>query len=436
MIVPFVMTLLTTAAQPYLWSFYTFMRLAEKQRGVIIAQEEYFTPPSVFEQAGRKEVCDEAFMARSGYSKPTDNEVARLDKYVIPRALEEELIKEKGCHNNAQLFFLSQRWDRLEELLESFISEIEKKHGEKIDAFMTLCHYPTLSAVAEKHGIKVIHFELGSLREPAYKKTAYFDFCNLYGDSSAERRYKKFAAVGKKLPILSRKALLALMYTDGFMKYLTILDRKPEYKMGVALGYATWPMFQVNTFMNDEELLYQVSRIYDSGEFITRKHPADPASAQYMKYDHSRDTKSRNTVEFVLNCERIVSLGSNVSFEAMLYGRTAYTMTYYGPYYNSKHDLSDTALSAVDEDYVSFYAIGYLVPYEYMLDLNYLKWRLTEPGEEEIYLRHLELYLGKYGLNISDAYDNSLFDRILSARKFDINKKYSFESPKRRAPRG
>ena len=100
------------------------------------------------------------------------------------------------------------------------------------------------------------------------------------------------------------------------------------------------------------------------------------------------------------------------------------------------HDLSDTALSAVDEEYVSFYAIGYLVPYEYMLDLSYLKWRLTEPSEEEIYLRHLEYYLGKYGLKSDDAYDNSLFNRILSARKFDINKKYSFESPKRRALRG
>ena len=42
MIVPFVMTMLTTADKPYLWSFYMLMQLAMKQKNVMIAQEEYF----------------------------------------------------------------------------------------------------------------------------------------------------------------------------------------------------------------------------------------------------------------------------------------------------------------------------------------------------------------------------------------------------------
>lgn len=433
MIVPFVMTMLTTADKPYLWSFYMLMQLAMKQKNVMIAQEEYFTPPSVFEQQGRKEVCDENFMKRSGYNKPTDAQIEQLDKYAVPKSLEEELVKEKGCHNAAQIFFLSQRWEKFEALIEQFINEIESKHGEKIDAFMTLCHYPSLCAVAEKHGIRVIHFELGALRDPAYVKTVYFDFCNLYGDSSAERRYKKFCKSGKKkVPILDKKTILALMYNDNFMKYLTMLGRKPEYKMGVALGYATWPMFQVNTWMNDEELLYQVSKYYKPEEFITRKHPADPASAQYMKYDYSKDIESTNTVEFILRCERVVSLASNVSFEAMLYGRTAYTMTYYGPYFNSKHDISDTALCETPDDYVSFYTFGYLTPFDFILDLEYIKWRLTEPSEEEIYNKHLGYYLRKYGLKAADA-SSGLYGKIISARKFDLNKEYKFGTARKPA---
>ena len=433
MIVPFVMTMLTTADKPYLWSFYTLMNLANKQKKVMIAQEEYFTAPSVFVKQGRKEVCDENFMKRSGYSKPTDKEVDELDKYPVPKSLEEELIKEKGCHNAAQIFFLSQRWEKFEQLIDKYINEIESKHGEKIEAFMTLCHYPSLSAVAEKHGIKVIHFELGALRDPAYLKTVYFDFHNLYGDSSAERRYNEFGkSAAKKVPLLDKRTILALMYKDNFMKYLTVLDKKPEYKMGVALGYATWPMFQVNTWMNDEELLYQVSKYYKPEEFITRKHPADPASAQYMKYDYSKDIESANTVEFVLRCERVVSLASNVSFEAMLYGRTAYTMTYYGPYFNSKHDLSDTALSETSDEYVSFYVLGYLVQFEYALDLDYIKWRLSEPNEKDIYLKHLEYYLNIYGLNLTDA-NKSLYEKLISARKFDANKKYTFGNSRKPA---
>ena len=68
----------------------------------------------------------------------------------------------------------------------------------------------------------------------------------------------------------------------------------------------------------------------------------------------------------------------------MLYGRTAYTMTYYGPYFNSKHNISDTALCETPDDYVSFYTFGYLTPFDFILDLEYIKWRLTEPSEEEI----------------------------------------------------
>ncbi len=435
MIVPFVMTMLVISKQPYLWNFYTLAQnIAKKQKGVIIAQEEYFTAPSEFEKQARKEVCDENFMFRFGYDKPTDKYIKSLNGYSIPADIEQRLVKKLGSYNTAQLYYLTEYWDELGDLLEKYISEIESKYGEKIEAFISLCHCHTLQTIAEKHGIRVIHTELGALREPAYIRTMYLDYNNLYGNSSAEERYEKFRREReqKDIRIFSSPEILSLMYSKPFLKYLTKLSEKPTYKMGVALGYTTWPMFRVNTDINDEELLYTVSRYYTRDEFITRKHPSDPASAQYPAYDYSKDTDSANTVEFILKCERIASLGSNVSFEAMLYGRTPYTLTYYGPYYKSKHDISDTENYRVEDSYISFYTFGYLAPYELAMDVDYIKWRLSDPSEIEIYERHLEYYLKARGIKKSDLSEKDITHLVMKKRGFNEKKDCDFS--KRRAP--
>lgn len=43
-------------------------------------------------------------------------------------------------------------------------------------------------------------------------------------------------------------------------------------------------------------------------------------------------------------------------------------------------------------NYLNFIAFGYLIPYEKMLDVDYLRWRLRGPSETEIYRENLRFY--------------------------------------------
>ena len=39
-----------------------------------------------------------------------------------------------------------------------------------------------------------------------------------------------------------------------------------------------------------------------------------------------------------------------------------------------------------------WYVIGYLIPYKFWMNPDYIKWRLTYPTEEEIFLKHKEVW--------------------------------------------
>ena len=417
--------MLTIQDRPYLWAFYQMLHMVKDFRGAIIAQEEYFTDPKILAKEGRREAYDQKFVdSRFCYDCPTQEDLDKVQKYIIPKEIEHKLIAEKGSYNNAHMFILQNRWSDLEGILEKYLNEIEETNNEKVDALITLCHYPSLEYITEKRGMKLIHIEQGGLREPSYERTAYFDFCSLYGNASNERRFNNFLKETKnhKVLTLTRKEILAIFMKPQSLHYLKEIDKKPEYEMGVALGYATWPLFLMNSYFNDEELLFQVSQNYDIDEFITRKHPADPAKAQYSQYDYNHDGRSMNTIEFILKCKRIASLGSNVSFEAMLFGRTAYTFVPYVSYYMSKHDLKDKILDVVNDEYLNFYVFGYLVPYVYMVDPEYIKWRLTEPSEIEIYNKHLNYWLDYKNIpkNIYSLNKNERYKKILEAVHYDL----------------
>jgi len=59
-----------------------------------------------------------------------------------------------------------------------------------IEAILTWCNCPSLNAAAKEKGIPVVHLEIGPLRWPQYRPTAYLDFSGVNGNTEAERRYR------------------------------------------------------------------------------------------------------------------------------------------------------------------------------------------------------------------------------------------------------
>ena len=54
-----------------------------------------------------------------------------------------------------------------------------------------------------------------------------------------------------------------------------------------------------------------------------------------------------------------------------------------------------------DDVFMSFIAFGFLIPFEFLNNPEYLLWRLSKPSEKEIYLYHLYYYLNCCGLEKS-----------------------------------
>lgn len=423
------MTLLTGYDRPYLWTFCKFLDIAKKKNLPIIAQEEYFTLPSELAKKGRSEIVSETFVKNTklNYELPKDEDLDKIEKYIIPYSLQQKVIDEKGSINDAYVSSLTEVWPELYDLLNEYVDDIGSKYDEKIDAFITMAHNPTLSKVAKERNIKVIHMEMGAFREPTYLKTAYFDFENMYGNASTEKRYKKFLEEkDESVTILDRKEILAIMLERNSMHYLNRLNQEPEYEIGLALGYAFWPIYMVNSLYNDSELLYRTANVYKYDDILVRKHPGDPAGAIYPKFDYLRDV-SANTIEFILRCKRVASVASNVSVEALLFDRTPYVTTKCPYYYNIEHKIENKDVEEVEIEYLNFYCFAYLVPFTLLWDEEYIKWRLTEPSEKEIYKRHLQEYLKQKDISedVLKADAGERFNKILEAQNYDLRADYA-----------
>lgn len=431
MIIPFVMSLLTINRHPYLWYFYKSLDMAKRYNWPVIAQEKYFTKPSVLvKEGGMYENLiknQRAVNFRFIYELPSDEDLDQIKKYPIPQSMEDKLVKETGSFNNAMAFALKDRWTDLENLLDKYFSDIKKESKEKIEAVITLCWYPSLENAAKKHNIRVITIEQGLFREPAYLKTAYFSFTNLFDDEKEiEERYNAFKKVCHKLPILSRKDILSLVLNDEYLGYLNYYDSIPRYEMGVILGYTTWMPHMCHTFFNDEELLFKTASSYD--KFIARRHPGDPASATYPFFIKTPDN-SANTIEFILKCKRIASLGSNVSLESAYWNRSSYTTLKCSSSYGQKHDIEDKEEYSVDILYLNFFAFCFLIPYSKMMDPEYIMWRLSRPSEAEIFKKHMQVYLEQRNCDMDKLISTASSERmgyILKCRGYEDSQKLSY----------
>jgi hypothetical protein len=398
MFVPFVFNMSTFSEAPFLWWFYKGLDFIKQTKSAIIAQEIYCTKtPSEFAADGRNEPVNLDFVNEHWfYHLPKNSDLKTEKVYAIPDALLDEIVQEKGSISDAFCALLMQSDKRLESFLCDLICRIESECGEEIEGFMTLMQFPSLTEAAKRYNIPVIHFELGCWREPTYLHTAFWDLEDLQGGNTLERRWKRFSEERLKRPIciFSKKECLALLLQKNYLGHLELCNKVPKKKIGVALGYATYEIFGYKTHLTDSELLYRTKKHYGLDNMLVRKHPGDPYGAQYPRYGKVMDGMKKSTAEFITDCETVISLLSGTGMEAMLYDRKAITLLPSPSYFASGHEIEGEGLCA-GEDFISFFAFCYLIPLEYLTDVEYLRWRLTNPSEREIYYKHIEFYFEK-----------------------------------------
>ncbi len=395
MIIPFVFTMSTYREAPYTWFYLKGVDMVKRHGWPVIGQEIYVNSSlSDLIKLGEHAAYDKEFVDKYfWYDIPKAKEVKKVPKYAIKQEIIEKLAEEKGSYMDAYLSLLREPYQPLVDLICSYIEDIRKKYKEPIEAFCVLCHNSSLSAAAAKYNIPVIHYEMGCFREPAYMKTGFFDFKSLHGGDTAETRYKKFLSEMKNdNRLFSDKELLALMLRPETMNMLDKFGTKPVKKCGAALGYTIVELFMAQSHFLDSELLYRISRKYGAENMLIRSHPSDPYRARYPQYGKYYDKSGNTTIDFILSCEEIFSIGSNVCIEAMFWGRKAHTIVKSPSYCGSAHTVEEKGLRA-EKEYLNFFALNYLIPFEFVMDPEYARWRLTDPSEKEIFEKHLAVHL-------------------------------------------
>ena len=367
--------------------FFSFLSMQKRCGGPIIAPASFFDAAN-WTKNNRTEAVSTEWTEYYCYDIPKETDLDKIHPVVFPEEILYQLEKQEGSASGAAVALHRESCALLVDWLAEQIDQL-KKEGYPIQAVMVLGELPSVNEACEKCGIRSIHFEWSSLRPPVYPRLAYFDALGVIAPSEIEKNYRAFEQVKDKLPILDRKSLLALMLRNEYCSCIQYLGREPEYEVGICGQEEGLFRNLARNHITNEDLLGQVLRSYDQKEILFRAHPTAPlagATANIEK-DHSL-----TSAQFISRCKRIVSINSNMAFDAMLWGRTSCVIGEMPYKFMAETDVSKKVEHCVDAAFLNFVVFVFFVPYEKLLDAEYLNWRFSDPSIEEIYTTHLKYY--------------------------------------------
>lgn len=405
MIVPFIFNVYEYSKHEpmMLWVFYKFINFCKDNNMPIIAQEEMFEKPSEFAKKGHPS----AIKGYLGYQIPSDSDIENVISSIITTTETELLINENSDTYETQVTLISKRNRKFEDIIEDKINEIEKKTSKKIEAMIVWTSFPSLQFVCKKRGITLINYELSTIREGLYNDTlGYFSFGNKYDAKQLQSGYEEIK--GEKINLLGRREILGLfLKTDG-LRYLNAYYDVPKYDIGIGFGLDKDAFDEAYSVYKAEEVLNNISKLVSAERVSVRSHPAFPRDLSKVNFI---EDKSPNSVEWILSNRRIVSTVSNVGYEAMLYGKTSYVISKYMPFHSGTiNDISYLDEQIVDIKYLNYITFGFYTPFELMFNMEYIKWRLTNPSSLDIYNKNLNHVLEKK--SVADVFKKNSKDRL------------------------
>lgn len=357
---------------PYLWLFFKYLHCAT-DKILFITGDEYLDIIDDETQHGRWEF-DPASMASLGYSLPNDVTIGRHEYLHLDNGLYETLL---ARHHNDPIksfsTFLTERIPALETELHTLLNS----KVDQIDAFISICNCPSLEHIAQTLGKEVMHVEIGPLRAPMYRNTAYLDFSGVNGGTEARARYEQCQ---RDFDI---KASLDDLH-HYFLEVVSPSDTATPSAAGVVLQVEDDSnlIAYSNDFTNISLISY-VRQHHEKDDILVRAHPG---SLFRLRDDAFTIDDSANSLAFIHKCEEVFTINSSVGLEAILTGKKTTVLGDSSYSFINELDAPDRVNAA------AFYLFSYLVPFELVFNQDYLDFRLRHPEELEIVCKHLEFY--------------------------------------------
>ena len=392
------------------WLFENALYQAKKSNGVVIASQRYF---DWLRQ--KEESPSELKPWHFKTANPSDLSIVRF--YEIPSRLDNTLIENcGGSWTKAWTHILTNCYEPLICWLEETIADITSS-GESIEGFHAFTPYPSLKKVAKSREIPIIHIDIAPIRNPVYKTSlGYLDFKGTQGAANeAADRYKAFKKetdASFASYILSPKEILALFLSDEHLHMLEKYHQEPVYEWGIALHVDLPYVYAFSNFYTQNEFLFDVNVSIDTTKSLIRSHPGDWYTVNPAYWPGAIDT-SPDTETFILQCRHIAATWGKTAFSAMLWGRFTHIIkSPNSPFLPGGSQTLKTEDSIQpDDDFISFLTFGYFVPLKYLNDPDYLRWRISNPPETEIYKKNLSYYFAQIGIDL-DIYTSIPYPEV------------------------
>ncbi|CAM8159087.1 GT99 family glycosyltransferase N-terminal domain-containing protein [Klebsiella quasipneumoniae] len=359
---------------PYLWLFLKYLHCSN-EKILFITSPNYVEVINDETQHSRWEF-DAASMASLGYSLPDEQSLARHEYLYLDHALYEIMLAQH--HHDPIKSFTTFLTESISELENELFSLLTKEIIQRVDAFVSICNCPSLEKVARALNKEVIHLEIGPLRAPMYRNTAYLDFTGVNGNTEARARYESCQTeidITCSMNDLHRYFLEAISLPSSSENQVAGIVLQVEDDSNI-IAYS-------HNFTNISLISY-VRQQHTLENILVRAHPG---SLFRLRDDIFSIDASANSLEFIQKCHSIYTINSSVGLEALLCEKKT-------------NILGDCSYAFVAEEAsgpnrvnaMAFYLFAYLVPFELIFNLEYLRFRLDHPAELDIVRKHLQFY--------------------------------------------
>lgn len=371
---------------------------SKDQKGAILTHKKYIDSPLKYEDIYFK-VFD--------MERVSVEEKESIKEFGISEDYFEDIKKKYSSRTQAIIHLLTERDSYIEKIFTDCINRIGN-----IDAIYVFGEtYESIKYIAKEKGIPIYNYEFSTVRkisDYSMNLMQVFENGSLYSNEDLKKRYDIFKQEVTKEQLLSREELIFLFAPKRQLKYIDYIYDEPKYEIGIlGSGYSVVAPYCKKEIFTDDDILYDIEKIYSDSDYTVRKHPAtmNPKALERELYE-------KDTLPFILSCKRITTIASNGLFEAMLWGRTAITLSEAMPYsfICGKNYETD---EKVDIDFLNFYLINALVPSQNLLfSEEYWKWRKTA-SEKDIYRYHLKYIYSEIGerRNEINVKDNSFITK-------------------------
>lgn len=407
----------------YIWHFYGAVNMQKRCNGAVIAPEDYFQRPSQFITEETVKAWDKHCFANQNL--PKDEDLEKITQCRIPQALQSKIIKKYGSKSDAAVALYKERIPELEAWFQNTLKELGKHSQEKVEALVLLVDIPSFSLPCREQEIPVLYYEFGAFREPTYYNVGYYSETGVHLHLELESLYQEFKTQASELKsweLFTPKELLALFLVPEKLCLLGRYGTPSRYAAGVLAEITFFPAVQAVSHKNTLDVLDVAINRFGRSEVLVRNHPGDPLRPSFENLGVDLDT-SPSAAEFILQCSRIVSRTSNSIFEALLWGRSVYSLDELPYRFACLSTLDGEAEQEIDLLFLNFMAFAFYFPMEFVYDLDYMRWRCKKPSWVEIYRKNLEYLLAVRGVTaeaIATA-DGERCNRILAARGADAS---------------